>query len=238
MRFPIGLKIDLNNPTGMCMRMVERVTHPIRALKLTGPVLLGAGYVWLLYMTLDWDTFEIVGGGMLFYLIPPAGKESVIPAMIALGIEPVFAALNIAIVDIVVGLFLALNFEVFIALIGRIPVVGKAIYLLERRGRVVLKRNPWMEEITFIGLILFVIVPFQGSGALMASIIGNIIGVDSKRVLLAVEIGAISGTLLVAFISSAVIEVIRRSVVLGLGLTGVIILIGVILYVWRRSRSR
>jgi hypothetical protein len=40
------------------------------------------------------------------YFFPPFGKESIIPAGVALGIHPVVMALSIAFVDIVVAYFL------------------------------------------------------------------------------------------------------------------------------------
>ena len=201
---------------------MERNLRPLanRLIKLLLPFAIIFLYVFLLYISLDWDTFAIVSGGMLVYFVPPAGKESVIPAMIALGIDPVFAALSIALVDIVGALFLAWNFD----LVLRIPLVGWIVGKMEAKARATLERNPWMEDVAFLGLVLFVIVPFQGSGAVGASILGNLISMKPEKIVLAVEIGAISGCLGLAFLSSVVVTLMRQSVVLGV--LAIIVIIG------------
>ncbi len=179
-----------------------------RLFKFLFPIALAALYGLLLFLMLNWETFQVVGGGLLVYFVPPAGKESVIPAMVALGIDPMFAALNVALVDIFGAIFLAWNFDLF----EKIPGVGWVIMKIEKKSLETLDKNPWMDEVAFVGLIIFVIVPFQGSGAVGASILGNIIAMKPEKVLLAVEIGAIVGTLAIAYLSSVFIALIFTNI--------------------------
>lgn len=62
--------------------------HPllVRTLKLTLPLAVVIAQVTLLSFFLDPTSFLIVIGLMVAYVLPPAGKETVIPAGIALGI--------------------------------------------------------------------------------------------------------------------------------------------------------
>jgi len=179
-----------------------------RLFKFLFPISLAALYGLLLLLMLNWETFQVVGGGLLVYFVPPAGKESVIPAMVALGIDPMFAALNVALVDIFGAIFLAWNFDIF----EKIPGVGWIIMKIEKKSLKTLDKIPWMDELAFVGLILFVIIPFQGSGAVGASILGNIIAMKPEKVLLAVEIGAIVGTLAIAYLSSVFIALIFTNI--------------------------
>jgi len=57
------------------------------------------------------------------YFFPPLGKETVIPAGVGLGIDPLIMALSIAFVDIIVALFLMWNYD----LAKKIPLIGKFI---------------------------------------------------------------------------------------------------------------
>ena len=53
------------------------------------------------------------------YFFPPLGKETIIPAGLAAGINPIFMALSIAFVDIIVSLFLIWNYD----LVKKIPIL-------------------------------------------------------------------------------------------------------------------
>ncbi|GAI83770.1 unnamed protein product, partial [marine sediment metagenome] len=101
------------------------------------------------------------------YFFPPFGKESIIPAGVALGIHPVVMALSIAFVDVVVALFLVWNYD----LAKKIPIIGKFMMKVEEKGNVVEEKYGWIKPLRFIGIMLFVIIPFQGSGGLVGSIV-------------------------------------------------------------------
>ena len=76
--------------------------HPflIRTLKLTLPFAIVATQVTFLYFFLDQTSFLIVIGLMVAYILPPAGKETMIPAGIFLGIPWWLMAGSIMMIDI------------------------------------------------------------------------------------------------------------------------------------------
>jgi len=161
------------------------------------------------FLALPWDTFEKLGTWMILYFFPPLGKESVIPAAIAQGIHPLLIASAIAFIDIMVGLFLVWNFD----LARKIPLIGSFIRRIESKGSDILVKKPWVERLAFTGIILFVMFPFQGSGAVGATIVGRMLGMDPKKVWYAVIIGAIVGCLIIAYTSAFAITFL-----LGIGL--------------------
>jgi hypothetical protein len=84
---------------------------PNRAVALLIPVGVLALHLAVMAATLPYTLFLIMLGLMVAYILPPAGKETVIPAGIALGIPWYYMALSIAMIDIETGLFMVLNFD-------------------------------------------------------------------------------------------------------------------------------
>jgi uncharacterized protein YjbI with pentapeptide repeats/uncharacterized membrane protein len=173
----------------------------------------------VLFLALPWDTFEKLGTWMILYFFPPLGKESVIPAAIAQGIHPLLIASAVAFIDIMVGLFLVWNFD----LARKIPLIGKFIRRIESKGNEILAKKPWVERLAFTGIILFVMFPFQGSGAVGATIVGRMLGMDPRKVWYAVIIGAIVGCLIIAYTSA-----FAMTFLLGIGVAWALITVALV----------
>lgn len=175
----------------------------------------------------DYEHFKFLGVAMIFYFFGPAGKETIIPATVAgsnelnsfiaklpfdigpinenITINPFIIGISIAFVDIVVSLFLVWNFD----LAKRIPILGRIIKKIEEKGEKILKKKPWIERLAFTGIILYVMIPIQGSGGLVASILGRVAGLKPIKIFLSVTIGSISGCLLIAYSSNAIINILK-----------------------------
>ncbi|HDM67005.1 MAG TPA: hypothetical protein ENG62_01285, partial [Thermoplasmatales archaeon] len=132
---------------------------------------------------------------MLAYFFPPLGKESVIPMGIALGFHPLIMALSVAFVDIIVALFLLWNYD----FAKKIPFIGPFMEKVESIGKTSSSKYSWVKPLRFIGIVLFVMVPFQGSGGLVGSILGRLIGMTPLNTFLAITTGSITGCLLIAY---------------------------------------
>jgi uncharacterized membrane protein len=167
-----------------------------------------------------------VGGGMLIYFFPPLGKESVIPTGIALGLHPLLIGLSIAFVDFATAIFLLWNYD-FTKLF---PFFGGLLEWSEKKGAQKFKDNPWLENLAFIGLILFVVFPFQGSGGVGTSILGRIVGMNKYKVVVAITIGAVSGCLFIAYFSNYILDIFATDIFQGLKIVLVAAIICVILY--------
>lgn len=197
------------------------------------PFALGFLYFGVCYTFLPHDEALILGGLMLAYLFPPAGKETVIPLGIALGFPWQVMTLSIALVDIFSGMFMALNFDVAV----RFPLLGPWILrFLERREKF-LDRRPWLEHLYFTGVALFVLFPFQGTGGVGASVVGRILGLPPLKVLVAIGIGAFSGCLLIALGSELFISLIRSYPLVGWGLLVTVILSVLAVFLLLRYRK-
>ena len=170
------------------------------------PPLLGALYISVLWISYPPEVFRVIFSGMTAYFFPPLGKESVIPlSIIALkssGYTGVFLNMfvvpfSVAFIDIIVALFLAWNFDLAL----KIPFLGDWMRKMEEAGKKRMEQSRWKGALLFWGIVLFVMVPFQGSGGVAATIIGRMAGMDWKKTVLAISIGAVAGCEVIGLIS-------------------------------------
>lgn len=172
-------------------------------------VLAVAGVLWLL---LPWGRFVDWGEKAVLYLIPPAGKESIIPWGIADGFHPLAMAGTVLLMDFVCALFIAWNYP----LAKRIPILGRYIAYIERMGSKKLEGNPALRAGAWIGMVLFVMVPFQGSGGITASIIGRAVGMITKYVVSAVAVGALLAGVIIGYAAEISKMLLEYNLYLGL----------------------
>ena len=213
------------------------------------PWLIALVVIACLYVFLPIDTFATLGFWMLVYFFPPFGKESVIPLAIAgdrlegtvpfeypdifVPIDPWLIALAVAFLDIIAGLFLVWNFD----FTKKIPILGRWIRKLESKGTTILEENRYIEALSFVGVVLFVMFPFQGSGGVGASIVGRAIGMNPYKVWVAIIIGAISGCFLIAYAADTFFSVFLENRILGVLILVVIVVLAVVLILRKRRRS-
>ncbi len=145
------------------------------------------------------DSYGTFVGGIVTYLVPPAGKETVIPALVGAGYAPWLVATYIAGIDMSVAWFLAWNWD----LVTRIPKAGEAVEDLMLRGKERLNAAPLLDRSAFLGLALFVFVPFQGSGAVVGIILGRMIGLPPQRAWVAIMTGALLAAFSLAYATEA-----------------------------------
>jgi len=175
---------------------------PYRAVALIVPFLLAALHIAVMAATLPDTDFTAMIGLMVAYLLPPAGKETVIPLGIALGIPWWYMALSIALIDIETGLFMALNFD----LAYRLPFLGPLLADLTEKTRGFLASHRWLAGLWFFTVVLMVGVPFFGSGGVRGSIAGKLLGMSTARTFLAVLAGALIGCFVIALGSDAILS--------------------------------
>ena len=170
------------------------------------------------------------------YFFPPLGKESVIPIGIAGGdifipiintqvyippINPNVMAFSVALIDSVVSLFVVWNYDI----VKKIPILGRFVKKVEELGRKGSKEYAWVRPLRFTGIVLFVMVPFQGSGGLVGSILGRLLGMKPWRTWLAVTTGAVVGCLSMAYFADMLKTLLIKNLILGLALVIIIALV-------------
>lgn len=78
-------------------------------------------------------------------------------------------------------------------LLYRAPWVGRKLAQAHEASHYVLKANPWMRRLAWIGLAVFVAVPFQGTGAVGGTILARILGMSYFSIVTAIPIGSFLG---------------------------------------------
>jgi uncharacterized membrane protein len=75
----------------------------------------------------------------------------------------------------------------------RVPWLGERLARAHEAGRQVLSAQPWMRRMAWIGVAIFIAVPFQGTGAVVGTLMGGILGMSLLSILSAVTIGSAAG---------------------------------------------
>ena len=188
--------------------MVNSITESIlargvsyRAIALLIPVLVVIIHIGIMAVTLPQAQFFTMLGLIAAYLLPPAGKETVIPIGIALGIPWWYMALSIVMIDVETGLFMALNFD----LAYRIPFLGPMLSDLTKKTEQFILNHHWLAGLWFFAIVLMVMVPVLGSGGIRGSIAGKILGINNLLVFLAILVGSLIGCFAIALGSDAIL---------------------------------
>jgi hypothetical protein len=187
---------------------------PYRVVALLIPVLVVIVHIGIMAVTLPQTEFYTMIGLMVTYLLPPAGKETVIPIGIALGIPWWYMALSIVMIDVETGLFMALNFD----LTYRIPFLGPLLSDTTKKTGLFIARHPWFAGLWFFAIVLMVGVPFLGSGGIRGSIAGKILGINNVLVFFAILIGALIGCFSIALGSDMILTHLCTSGTLPAGI--------------------
>lgn len=187
---------------------------------------------------------------LVAYFFPPFGKETVIPLAIGFldegltvpflnivveptNVNPLTIALAVAFVDICIAWFLVWNYD----LAKKIPYVGRFMEKVEKIGKNSSNKYAWLKPLRFFGIILFVMVPFQGSGGLVASIVGRLFGMKPINTFIAISIGAIVGCILIAFFTDAIISLFKTNILYGLLVVLVVIIVGIMIWVYKANNN-
>jgi hypothetical protein len=184
------MKAYMVKQTGMQKKVLAALNRlPYRVIALLTPALVLIIHLSVMAITLPWQDFLAMLGLMVAYILPPAGKETVIPVGIALGIPWWYMALSIAMIDVETGLFMALNFD----LAYRLPFLGPLLSDLTRKTKEFLADHRWLAGLWFFAVVLMVMVPVFGSGGVRGSIAGKLLGMNTLLIFLAILAGALIG---------------------------------------------
>lgn len=88
-----------------------------------------------------------------------------------------------------------------IHLLYRLPGAGKRFAAARASGWRVLQRNPWMYRAAWMGLAIFIAVPFNGTGALAGSVFGRLLGLSRASIISATGFGSVTGASVLALVS-------------------------------------
>ncbi|NOZ85871.1 MAG: small multi-drug export protein [Deltaproteobacteria bacterium] len=74
-----------------------------------------------------------------------------------------------------------------------IPKLGPVLETIEKKSVEILKIQPWIGRMTFIGMVAFVVFPLSGTGAIGGSIFSRLLGLSPWRAFLAISLGGFIG---------------------------------------------
>ena len=134
--------------------------------------------------------------------------------------------------DLMVAIFVACH----MGILFRLPFLGKILIELVGDGQFLLKKNPWILRIAYLGLVLFVIFPTSTTGSVGGSIFGRLLGMQRWTTVSAIAIGSVLGNGLMYLLS----EKINQSVIrdnLWIKLIGLLVLVSIFFLLERRYRS-
>jgi uncharacterized membrane protein len=187
---------------GIMNRLQVFEALPYRAVALLVPFGVLTVHLAVMALTLPYNLFLAMLGLMAAYILPPAGKETVIPVGIVLGIPWWYMALSIVMIDIETALFMGLNFD----LAFRIPYLGPLLRDLTKRTEQLIGRHRWIAGLYFFGIVLMVMVPILGSGGVRGTIAGKLLSMDGRLIFLAILTGAVIGSFAIALGSEAILS--------------------------------
>jgi uncharacterized membrane protein len=210
-------------------------TWQMKLFKVAIPFVIPAIVFVVLYFLISYSRFLQMGAMSLLYLFPPLGKESIIPSGIGYGFTRAQMTGLIFMVDVVCAMFISWN----LPLAKKIPGIGHILTWVEKKGSETLEKNPRLRTVSWIGLVLWVMVPFQGSGGITASVIGRAIGMRASHVISAVGIGALIAGFLIATAAKHGIEIFRENWLAGVVMMVAVAVVTVVLYMlYRRYMKR
>lgn len=198
---------------------------------------------------LQWAIFVLL---LIAYIVPPFGKETIIPAMIFgeniqhlladvfhLSIDtssitgyPIWIIIfSIVALDILVSAFITLNFSLLL----KIPLIGPWLRWIMRSAQKIMVKRPWIESLSSAGLLIFMYIPLQGSGAMTTSVIARLLGYKPVHAIGLVALGSLLSSITVAFGFSSIVELWKINPLLGILLAILIIAaIIVVAYFWNK----
>ncbi len=213
-----------------------------RVLLFLAPFALAALYILLMMALLTPEVFTPVLAAMFVYLLSPLGVEIVIPSTYVLlgggaGLLAVIV-LSIILVDVFTAVFMFWNF----GLAERAPGLGGLLRRTEAVCRRKIEEKRWGEGVTLLALAAYVALPFQMSGGFVGFIFGRVLGIEPRKVLLAVSAGSAAGGVPVGvaafLLGEPLVDLLEAGWLQAIGSTvGILIVLGFIVGVtvvyWR-----
>lgn len=125
-----------------------------------------------------------------------AGKFIVLAPVLETGVpfSPFVLATMIALMDLLIGLLVAAHLD----LLYRVPWVGAKLRALEVRGRTTLSEHPWLRRMALFAVVIVVMFPVSGTGAIGGTLFGRLIGLKPVTIVFGIALGTIVGSFTLA----------------------------------------
>ena len=145
-------------------------------LRFFGPLVAAAVYIATLRLLLDDRVFSLFLAFMGVEFFPPFSLEVAVPVGYYLGLNPLAMILALTFQNAITAVFVIWNYH----LLFHLPRVG--IYFIRFREKMK-KVAGRRQHASFLGLFLFFVLPFKGTGSMSMAFIGKLINMDEKKIL-------------------------------------------------------
>jgi uncharacterized membrane protein len=216
------------------------------------PFIIAAIYTVILFMGVGTDIGYVIGAAMLSTLLILGPEISITGAFIALSaadyVGPgiwdslsymLIIAISVAFVDVITAFFLLWNYD----LVKKVPWLGPWMQRTEDSNRDAIHSSPWRQRFALVGVSVYVMFPVHGSGGLVGTIIGRILGLNRWRVFGAVAVGAIIGTLwiamLVQYVGEGILDFFEGDIFLLIGIIITIVILALVAsFIWKNRKKK
>ncbi len=203
------------------------------------PIYAGIIFILTLYMIFP-DLFIKVGTILFFYMIPPAGKESMVPALVVV-FSPIYgvyatliSATLITLIDTLVAWWTVWNWD----LLKYVPILNTYVRKIEEIGKKKWEKHRVIRKFAYAGLAAFVAIPFQGSGGFTAALIGRLLAMNEYKIILSVVVGSFIGSFIIALLAFFSLWSFKEWGILAIGGIVIFILVFVVVYLWLRGEKK
>jgi uncharacterized membrane protein len=106
-----------------------------------------------------------------------------------------------------IDLCVAMLFMYHATFIYRIWRIGPWLERVRDSSRAIVSRRPWLARFSVLGVIVYVGLPFLGSGAVLGSMLGQLLGLRRLTTLAAVMVGTLAGNTLMLLLAEVIMRV-------------------------------
>ena len=212
----------------------EKETLQFDLKKFAIPFLICAIYLLAVYLLYPLGMALFIIGNTLLYTVAIIPKKVfilwVITVLIPLNYGPLITILSAILPVIIIDLSIVILLYYHFDFIKKVPFIGKIFDRWEKFIQKKLEKKSYIYDMGFLGLLFFHLIPVQGFGPIVTTILGRILGIDKFRVAVAVSLGTIIGAVILGIIFYYFVELLFELGVLTAIV--VIIVIGLIFMVY------
>jgi len=206
----------------------------LKIVALLAPIAIAVGVPAIILVFLGGEAFRrfLANSALSSFIL---GKFVIVRGMSGAGYTAYQYALLVVYLDMLVAFFLTFNLDYAY----RIPYFGRRLEALQDHGREVVAERPWVRKVTFLGVILLVMFPLTGTGAVGGSIFGRLLGLTRLRTLTGIFIGSVVGCSGMALLADGIARLLPDEVKnsLWFEIIGLSVLVLLVLFLWLRSRK-
>lgn len=147
---------------------------------------------------------------------------------------PAQLAMLVFFMDSVTAILVAFHMN----LLFRLPFLGTRLKLLTREGELLIESQKWMRRMTFLGVLVFVMVPLASTGSIGGALLGRLLGLTRLRAFAAVLVGSAFGCLLMYRGADVMHRCFDRDNPLVMGIAAGTVTALILLLNWRYRKLR